>query len=87
MFALSRDPDWIGLSPQLPHMKGLHVHAFESSTRPGRTGFFLGLPEKLLPARRPTPEPVPEGEAGLLAEIAVWHGARSFRWIPVSLQG
>ena len=87
LFALSRDPDWIGLSPQLPHMKGLHVHAFESSTRPGRTGFFLGLPEKLLPAERPALGPVPEGEAGLLAEIAAWHGARSFHWIPVSLQG
>ena len=87
LFALSRDPDWMGLSPQLPHMKDLHLHAFESLTRPGRTGFFLGLPEKLLPANRPAPGPVAEGEPRLLAEIAAWHGARSFHWIPASEQG
>ena len=84
LFALSRDPDWMGLCPQLPHIKDLHVHAFESLIRPGRTGFFLGLPEKLVPARRREPGPAAEGEPRLLAEIAAWHGARSFNWIPAS---
>ena len=84
LFALSRDPDWIGLSPGLPHMKGLHVYAAESPTRPGKIGFFQGLPEKLILARRKAPLPVPEGEPQLLAEIAAWHGARSFRWMPSS---
>lgn len=84
MFALSRDPDWMGLSPHLPHMKDLHVHAWESPAKPGCTGFSLGLPEKLIPAVGRVPAPVPEGEPQLLAEIAAWHGARSFRWIPGS---
>ncbi len=84
LFALSRDPEWIGLSPHLPHMKGLHLHAFESSNRPSQTGFFIGLPEKLVPAAAPAPGPVPEGEPQLLAHIAAWHGAKSFHWIPAA---
>lgn len=82
LFALTRDLEWMGVSPKLPHLKDLHVHACESLTRPGRTGFLLGLPEKLMPANREAPGPVPEGEPQLLAEIAVFHGARSFRWMP-----
>ena len=82
MFALSRDPHWMGLSPQLPHVKDLHVHVFESPTRPGRIGFFLGLPEKVMPVERRDPGPAPGGEPQLLAEIAAWHGARAFHWVP-----
>ena len=51
MFALSRDPDWMGVSPLLPHMRGLHLHAFESLTRLGKVGFFIGLPGEA-PARQ-----------------------------------
>lgn len=86
IFALIRHPEWMGASTYLTSLKDMRITVFESTTRPGQTGFFIAAPfNKTDPY--PQEGEFPEGEPDLLRTIAMWHQATSCHWIPRNNDG
>ena len=82
IFALVRDPDWMGASAHLPAMIGKRVTIFESVLLRDRPGLLMARPERAQAHDDPRERPLPTGEAQLLREVLQWHGAISCHWIP-----
>ena len=87
IFALVRDPDWMGASSYLPAMQGKKVTVFESTLLEDRPGLLLARPAKLPAQQDPRERPFPSGEPQVLKSVLQWHGAISCHWIPSQEQG
>ena len=83
-----RDPDWMGFCRILPHIRESHATLLESPHSPGRPGLLLSFMNTPEPGETPdgwdedgtSLEDFPPGEARMLRELALWHGATSCRW-------
>ena len=81
IFALQRHPEWQGVSPYLPQLSGLRLLIWESQHRANSPGAIIAAPGDmyLYPKHEAT---MPTGEATDFTEVARWHGATHFHWIP-----
>lgn len=83
VFALVRDPEWMGASTYLPTVRDKRVTIFESEVMRDCPGVVLIRPMEGSPDR-PEPrekDPPQGGETELLKQIVEWHGAVSCHWI------
>lgn len=84
VFALIRDPEWMGASTYLPTVRDRRVTIFESSVMKDCPGLVLIRPVEG-PSDRPEPgekDPPQGGQTDLLKQIVEWHGAASCHWVP-----
>ena len=82
IFTLAKHPDWMGLSTSLPNLRDHHVTSSESLKHPLSPSVMIGVPDVIRP--EPILQPLTAPQVGIqtLAEIAAWHGAASFKWLP-----
>ena len=83
VFALLRNPEWMGASTYLPAMEGKYVTILESEVLKNRPGMVIAGPidgGQTGPDSRETDFPQ-EGEAQLLKQILEWHGTVLCHWI------
>ena len=84
IFTLAKHPDWMGLSISLPNLRDLHVIAVESGRTPGDPAAMFAVPGVMMPDRPMESPPLQENNIKVLAQVAAWHGAASFNWLPTS---
>ena len=80
VFTMAKAPDWMGLCVSLPHIKGLHVHAVQSSIDPEAPCAMIAVPTILMEDDIEPSPPTPEGGMASLESITRWHGAQTFHW-------
>ena len=83
IFTLAKHPDWMGLCIALPTLQALHIHAAESTLTPGAPAAAFAIPDSMHPEDIPSPPVPPHTGLQTLAEVAAWHGAASFNWLPI----
>lgn len=77
---LSKDPEWAGLNPALPSLKGLNALVVGDPQTPQRPAAVIALPPTATKDPGPLATPFPEGHPATLRDLLAWHGATPF-WI------
>lgn len=81
MTKLSRHRDWMGLNLALKDTSRIRFMVYPYHGNPRVPGFAVGYPGEE-PLGRQRHKPFPKGQASILRDLLMHHGADECRWIP-----